>query len=76
MTATMTEMNLIDYGFEELSEDELQAVDGGDALGDFMMALNFAVRNGYPGGWFGVAKDARAMYNYYIAPKVPFLPYI
>jgi hypothetical protein len=26
---TMTEMNLIDYGFEELSEQELFAVDGG-----------------------------------------------
>jgi bacteriocin-like protein len=31
MTATMTEMNLLDYGFEELSNDELQAVEGGGA---------------------------------------------
>ncbi|MDR0906638.1 MAG: bacteriocin [Oscillospiraceae bacterium] len=33
-------MNLIDYGFEELSEDELQAVDGGgDALSSFIYNL-------------------------------------
>jgi hypothetical protein len=38
MTATMTEMNLIDYGFEELSNEELEIVVGGYTLADILAA--------------------------------------
>jgi bacteriocin-like protein len=50
MTATMTEMHLLNYGFEELSEDELQAVDGG-------------ATSPYPSGWAYVAQKIAGAWN-------------
>ncbi|MDR0906636.1 MAG: bacteriocin [Oscillospiraceae bacterium] len=79
MTTTMTEMNLLDYGFEELSEDELHKVEGGNIFTEIAQnwtAFSQIVRTTYPGGWGGVFGDARMMYNFYLAPNVPFLPYI
>jgi hypothetical protein len=43
MVATMDQMNLLDYGFEELSNDELLAVDGGGILNTVIGIASIAV---------------------------------
>ncbi|MDR0906627.1 MAG: hypothetical protein LBN00_10745 [Oscillospiraceae bacterium] len=39
MITTANEMSLLNYGFEELSNEELLAVDGGGFWGDFALGV-------------------------------------
>ncbi|MDR0906634.1 MAG: hypothetical protein LBN00_10780 [Oscillospiraceae bacterium] len=68
MVTTANEMNLLDYGFEELSEDELLAVDGGDTIAQmvnqaftFIVDLNMAYRLSTGKGLIGTV--AQPVYN-------------